>query len=658
MNKLTLLHTEAVEQTKKKLEQDIDLFLETKEVLPSYEEYLAERNQYYSQLWVNVWLNLITNKVPKIEKKRFLLKQGYDVVGVDKKIINKLFRNEMRDFHPFDSKKWLIDTRPGEQYWTEKYTHARDNFFKKLEEERLLKENNRQLIALEEELSTILYREQDSLYSIIRYKMAKHLAVDIEQYRMIKSDINNTFMRVSDLTDQFFDPLYEQDLGRETYYDHYEIIIEGLLANLLCKRLTKKVKEELSLLQSLTAMDIKHLLAYSFQDFLQSLMGMFQEEYVVDLIQLSELPFNLEEHQKLFRANLQEREKRQEEERKQIELKKAKEALMLEDIFGREYGATIGKSVKYVLHIGETNTGKTFHALEQMKQARSGIYLAPLRLLALEVYEKLNKEGVRCSLKTGEEEKETPGATHVSCTVEMFYAKEQYDVVVIDEAQLIADKDRGFSWYKAITKATANEVHIIGSRNVKPMLQQLLKGADITIHEYSREIPLQIEKREFQFNQTKKGDALVCFSRKQVLETASRLQNNGHSVSMIYGSMPPETRKKQIKRFIQGETKVIVATDAIGMGLNLPIRRIVFLETEKFDGTRRRRLTSQEVKQIAGRAGRKGIYDVGKVAFANDLKYMKKMLLIEDEPVQTFAIAPTTQVFERFQKYSRFRYFF
>ncbi len=117
--------------------------------------------------------------------------------------------------------------------------------------------------------------------------------------------------------------------------------------------------------------------------------------------------------------------------------------------------------------------------------------------------------------------------------------------------------------------------------------------------------------------------------------------------------MPPETRKKQIQRFNNGETTVIVATDAIGMGLNLPIRRIVFLENDKFDGTRRRLLTSQEVKQIAGRAGRQGIYDIGKVAFTSDIKTMTRLLEQEDTPLEGFAIAPTNAILERFQKYSR-----
>ena len=204
------------------------------------------------------------------------------------------------------------------------------------------------------------------------------------------------------------------------------------------------------------------------------------------------------------------------------------------------------------------------------------------------MYDFLNEHGTYCSLKTGEEEKLNPDANHISCTVEMFHEKDFYEVAVIDEAQMISDKDRGFSWFKAITKVNAKEVHIIASRNAKDMLLKLLGNSEIEIHDYKRDIPLKVEKKTFKINHVKKGDALICFSRKRVLETASRLQNDGHSVSMIYGSMPPETRKKQVERFIKGESKVIVSTDAIGMGLNLPIQRIVFLENSKFDGTSRR----------------------------------------------------------------------
>jgi ATP-dependent RNA helicase SUPV3L1/SUV3 len=377
-----------------------------------------------------------------------------------------------------------------------------------------------------------------------------------------------------------------------------------------------------------------------------------QEEFSL-LLKLANVPFDEQVHKRMLEEAIAKRERKLAEEQAEIERQIEEEARMLDFIFGREYRPSTGRNIQYVLHIGETNTGKTHHALEKMKTVESGLYLAPLRLLALEVYDRLNADGIPCALKTGEEEKEVTGSKHISCTVEMFYEKDFYDVVVIDESQMLADKDRGFSWYKAITKTNANEVHIIGSRNVKKMLLQLLGDSDITIYDYSRDIPLKVEMKEFKMSQTKTGDALVCFSRRRVLETASQLQKSGHSVSMIYGSMPPETRKKQMQRFIDGETTVIVSTDAIGMGLNLPIRRIVFLENEKFDGVRRRRLTSQEIKQIAGRAGRKGMYDVGKVAFTSDIKMMKQLLNKEDDSIQTFAIAPTNAVFERFLQYSR-----
>jgi ATP-dependent RNA helicase SUPV3L1/SUV3 len=405
--------------------------------------------------------------------------------------------------------------------------------------------------------------------------------------------------------------------------------------------------------ERLTDDALQGILSDELADLSQSCFDELQEEYLSDLLKLEGIPFNEILHEEIFEKDVENRERRKAEVLAEEARKRAEEQRMIDDIIGKAYTPSLGKKVRYVLHIGETNTGKTHKALEKMKQAESGMYLAPLRLLALEVFDKLNADGVPCSLKTGEEEKAIEGAKHVSSTVEMFHEKDYHEVIVIDEAQMIADKDRGFSWFRAITQANAKEVHIIGSNNIKKMLLNLLNEADLELHEYRREIPLEVEQREFGLKYTKKGDALICFSRRQVLETASRLKESGHNVSMIYGSMPPENRKRQIELFNRGETSVVVATDAIGMGLNLPIRRIVFLENEKFDGTRRRRLTSQEIKQIAGRAGRKGIYDTGKVAFTADIKIMNKLLEQVDEPVQTFTIAPTSAVFERFQTYYR-----
>lgn len=131
---------------------------------------------------------------------------------------------------------------------------------------------------------------------------------------------------------------------------------------------------------------------------------------------------------------------------------------------------------------------------------------------------------------------------------------------------------------------------------------------------YQRKTALICEDTPFSFPESVlPGDALVVFSKKSVLDVAGRLEEEGIKASVIYGSLPPEIRRRQMQLFTSGKTKVVVATDAIGMGLNLPVRRIVFVQTQKFDGTTRRGLTVPEVKQIAGRAGRFGLFDTGYV---------------------------------------------
>ncbi len=676
MDRLNELYYRAVDHTKVKVYEDIDRFLETKTEILSFNDYLADRIQYVEQIWVNVWLNMTNNDVPRKEKKRFLTERGYQVEGVDKKLINKIYRNEMRTFPPFHVLEWLNDQFcSDEEAWNKRYSKARASFLQRLEEGRIAEKRRKVYRKIEKTTEKIMETDYEIFYLYVRYYVARMLAKDIKNnpkyssidaYRIEEKLVEQgsfdpaKYTTMSNFFNELTGKVYKRDRWEyETYESRYEHSIERYISDLVSATIIEEIEptvveqyreiadEELST-EVVQDIIVDYLYALKIDFF-----TMIHDEYVEDLFKLAEIPFNIREHEMIYEQDLEERERKKAKELAEIERKKAEEERMLEDIFGREYSASTGRNIRYVLHIGETNTGKTHHALERMKQVSNGLYLAPLRLLALEVYDKLNKEGIRCGLKTGEEEKDVDGASHLACTVEMFYEKSFYDIIVIDEAQMIADRDRGFSWYKAITKANANEVHIIGSRNCKEMIVQLLGDSEIEIHEYYRDIPLLVEKKEFNIKHTKKGDALVCFSRRRVLETASKLENDRHSVCMIYGSMPPETRKKQMERFINGEATVIVATDAIGMGLNLPIRRIVFLENEKFDGVRRRRLTSQEVKQIAGRAGRKGIYDVGKVAFTKDIRYMKRILEQEDVLISKFAIAPTSAIFERFQKYYR-----
>lgn len=271
---------------------------------------------------------------------------------------------------------------------------------------------------------------------------------------------------------------------------------------------------------------------------------------------------------------------------------------------------------RFILHIGPTNCGKTYHALERLKEAQNGVYLGPLRLLALEVYEKMKDAHIPCTMLTGEERIYEDNSRIISSTVEMLDIDQQYDVAVIDEAQMIADPDRGHSWTRAILGVQAQEIHICMSPAAERVVTHLIALCNDACErrEYERKTALLCEEVPFGFPEdVQEGDALIVFTKRAVLDIAGRLEREGMKVSVIYGSLPPEIRRRQIRLFSEKKTKVVVSTDAIGMGLNLPVRRIVFVQTDKFDGKHRRPLQIAEIRQIAGRAGRYGIYDTGYV---------------------------------------------
>lgn len=312
-----------------------------------------------------------------------------------------------------------------------------------------------------------------------------------------------------------------------------------------------------------------------------------------------------------------------------------------------EYMVTRRMKRNIYVHLGDTNTGKTYNAVERLKTAKKGVYLSPLRILALENYEKLNNEGVVCDLMTGEEEIIKENATHVSCTIEKVNLKQNYDIAVIDEIQMINDSQRGIAWTRAVLGLRCNEIHICGAMNAKELLIKILEDCedDYEIKEYHRSIPLEVETKNFSYNDVQEGDAIVVFSKKRVLEIAQDYSNKNVKTSIIYGDLPPEVRKMQYEEFINKENKVLVTTDAIGMGVNLPIRRIVFMSIRKFDGEEMRELTSQEVKQVAGRAGRKGIYDVGYVAGVSDThNFISRKLEVKDEVIKQAVVGPSEAI--------------
>ncbi|MBR6350849.1 MAG: hypothetical protein IKR93_00815 [Firmicutes bacterium] len=271
----------------------------------------------------------------------------------------------------------------------------------------------------------------------------------------------------------------------------------------------------------------------------------------------------------------------------------------------------------FVLHIGPTNSGKSYDAVNALKEAETGIYLAPLRLLAFEKFEELNMDGYPCTLKTGEEEIGIPFANLQSSTIEILDFTKKYDVAVIDEGQMIADGQRGSAWTFALLGVRADVVHVCLAPEAEDTIKSIITacGDSYEVVRHKRLVPLKFENDspvEFP-NKVERGTAFIVFSRKAVHAAAAELQRRGFKCSVIYGALPYDVRRNEVKRYVNGETDVVVATDAIGMGLNLPIKRIVFLETDKFDGTERRPLNQTEIKQIAGRAGRYQMFNIGLV---------------------------------------------
>jgi ATP-dependent RNA helicase SUPV3L1/SUV3 len=312
-----------------------------------------------------------------------------------------------------------------------------------------------------------------------------------------------------------------------------------------------------------------------------------------------------------------------------------------------EYKETRRIKREFYLHLGETNTGKTYNAMQRLKSSNKGIYLSPLRILALENYERLNGEGIKCSLLTGEEEIIVEGATHISCTIEKLDIEEEYEVAIIDEIQMIDDDQRGAGWTRALLGVKSKEVHVCGSLNAKNIIIKIIEDCEeeYSLKEYKREIPLQLQEESFSYKTIDEGDALVAFSKKRVLELAYQFADMGIKASLIYGDLPPEVRKKQYEQFINKETKILICTDAIGMGVNLPIKRIIFMDVKKFDGSEFRYLNSHEVKQIAGRAGRKDIYEVGYVAsISGNQDFLEEMLASQDREVEEAVIGPSEAI--------------
>ena len=240
------------------------------------------------------------------------------------------------------------------------------------------------------------------------------------------------------------------------------------------------------------------------------------------------------------------------------------------------YPATRAVQRKVVLHVGPTNSGKTYHALKRLEAAESGIYAGPLRLLAHEVYSRLNAKGKSCDLVTGDERLFQEQSAMKSCTVEMVPLNDDVDVAVIDEIQMIGHRERGWAWTQALLGLKAKELHLCGEARSVPLIRELVAsmGDELEIHNYERLSPLKMMSASLDgdLRSLKKGDCVVVFSRfgihamKRGIEKATQKR-----VAVVYGSLPPEVRAQQARLFNDpaNDYDILVASDAIGMGLNL-----------------------------------------------------------------------------------------
>lgn len=313
---------------------------------------------------------------------------------------------------------------------------------------------------------------------------------------------------------------------------------------------------------------------------------------------------------------------------------------------------------KIIYHCGPTNSGKTYNALQRFMEAKNGVYCSPLRLLAMEVFDKVNSLGVYCSLHTGQEKKNVPFSNHVACTVEMVSTDHLYDVAVIDEIQMMADPYRGYAWTRALLGLKADEIHVCGDPSVLNMVRKICSDTGDELQEchYDRFKPLVVEAKTLlgDLRNVRSGDCVVAFSRREIFEVKLAIEKHtNHRCCVIYGALPPETRRQQANLFNDqdNEYDVLVASDAVGMGLNLNIRRVVFYTLSKYNGDKMVPVPASQVKQIAGRAGRRGSrYPDGLTTTfeLNDLEYLIECLKQPFEEVKKVGLFPFFEQVELF----------
>lgn len=254
--------------------------------------------------------------------------------------------------------------------------------------------------------------------------------------------------------------------------------------------------------------------------------------------------------------------------------------------------------------LGPTNTGKTHLAIERMMGHESGMIGLPLRLLAREIYDRVVKaKGPRAvALITGEEKILPASARYFICTVEAMPLDREVDFLAVDEIQLAADRERGHTFTDRLLRARGrSETMMLGSETARSLIQKLLPDTRFINRPRFSELSWTGAKK---ITRLPRRSAIVAFSAEQVYAIAELIRRQRGGAAVVMGVLSPRTRNAQVALYQSGEVDFLVATDAIGMGLNMDVDHVAFASTQKFDGVQHRPLVPTELAQIAGRAGR------------------------------------------------------
>ena len=254
--------------------------------------------------------------------------------------------------------------------------------------------------------------------------------------------------------------------------------------------------------------------------------------------------------------------------------------------------------------LGPTNTGKTFLAIETMLSFQSGMIGFPLRLLAREVYDKvINKiDPSKVALITGEEKIIPLNARYFLCTVESMPIDKNLDFVGIDEIQMCNDHERGHIFTDRLLNLRGEKLTMLmGSNTIKSIIQKLDDDIEFINKERLSKLSFEGHKK---ISRIERKSAIIAFSTEEVYAIAELLRRQKGGAAIVMGSLSPKTRNSQVSLYQSGDVDYLVATDAIGMGINMDINNVYFSNIKKFDGKKLRRLNISEIGQIAGRAGR------------------------------------------------------